>query len=108
MRWRGREGQAVRGAQRFAETALDAAVDDVLGGRHRLEVFKVGVRVVVEDDAGVEQVVRVEQLLDRAHQVGGFLAPFHLDKGRHVAAGAVLGLQRTIVFVDHQIGRRRP
>ena len=37
------------------------------------------------------------------HQVGGFLAPFHLDEGRHVAAGAVLGLQRAVVFPDDQI-----
>jgi hypothetical protein len=56
-----RQRQPVRRAERFAEAAFDAAVDDVLGGRHRLEVFEVGVRVVVEDDAGVEQVFRVEQ-----------------------------------------------
>jgi hypothetical protein len=52
----------VRGAQRLAEAALDAAIDDVLGGRHRLEVLEVGLRVVVEDDAGIEQVVRIEEM----------------------------------------------
>ena len=101
----GRERQAVRWAERFAETAFDAAVDDVLGGRHRLEVFQVGVRVVVDDHTRVEQAFRVEQGLDAAHQVGGFLAPFHFDEGRHVAAGAVLGLERAVVLVDDQLAQ---
>jgi hypothetical protein len=98
-----RQRQPVRRAERFAEAAFDAAVDDVFGGRHGFEVFEVGVRVVVEDDAGVEQVFRVEQLLDVAHQVSGFLAPFHLDKRRHIAASAVFGLQRAIVFLTTRL-----
>jgi hypothetical protein len=62
----------------------------------------VRLRVVVDDHSGIQQVVRVEERLDPAHQVGGLPAPFHLDKGRHVAAGAVFGLERTVVLVDDQ------
>src|SRR5690606_22852873 len=36
-----RQGQAVGGADRLAEAALDALVDDFVGGGHRLEVFQV-------------------------------------------------------------------
>ena len=58
-------------------------------------------RVVVDDDAGVEQPLRVEQRLDPPHQRVGFGAPLEFDEGRHVAAGAVLGLERAVVFLDH-------
>jgi len=63
-------------------------------GRQRLEVLHVRLRVVVDDDARVEQPRGVEQLLDLAHQRQALGAPLQLDERRHVAAGAVLGLQR--------------
>ena len=62
-----------------------------------------GLRVVVEDHAGIEQVLGIEQPLDAAHQVGGLPPPFHFDEGRHVAPGAVLGLERAVVLADHQL-----
>ena len=83
----------MRGAQRFAKAALDAAVDDGLGGRHRFEVLQVGLRIVVQNDAGIEQGVRIEQLLDAAHQVSGLFAPLLFHKGRHVAPRAMLGFE---------------
>ena len=54
MRWRGVVGQRARRALRLAEAALDAAVDERVDLRQRLQVLEVGLRVVVEDDAGVE------------------------------------------------------
>ena len=99
----GRERQLVRGAQRLAEAAFDAAVDDVVGGGHRFQVLEVGGRIVVEDDARIEQRVGIEKRLDAPHQAGSFLAPFHLDEGCHVAAGAVFGLQRAVVLVHDEV-----
>ncbi len=55
------------------------------------------------DHFGVEQGVRVEQGFDPAHDAPGGIAPFLPDKGRHIATGAVFGLQRAIVFSGHQI-----
>ena len=68
----------------------------------RLEVLNEALGVIVEDDAGIEQVLRVENLLQLAHGGKGFLAPLILDKGRHVAARAVLGLERAVVVLDHE------
>ena len=60
-------------------------------------------RIVVEDDARIEQIPGIKKLLDLAHQVGCLAAPFLLDKGRHIASRSVLCLQRAIVLVDHQV-----
>ena len=98
-----REGEAVRRAERFAEATFDAAVNDVFSRWHRFQVFEVGVRVVIKDNAGIKQLVGVEQRLDFAHQVSRVLAPFHFDKRCHVAPGAVFGLERAIIFFDNQL-----
>src|SRR6202140_990392 len=83
------DGQAARWAHRFAEAALDAAIDQRIGRQHWLEILQVNVPVLVENDAGIEQALRVEQPLDAPHQIGGLLAPLHLDEGSHMASGAV-------------------
>ena len=64
------------------------------------------VGIVVHDDAGIEQAVRVEQRLDLAHQRVGFGAPFEFDERRHVAAGAMLGFERTVVGLDDHPAQR--
>ncbi len=53
-----------------------------------------GLGVVVDDDAGIEQAIGVQQRLDAAHQRHPLRPPFQLHIGGHVAAGAVLGLER--------------
>ncbi len=48
-------------------------------GRNRRDVLEVGdvhARVVVEDDAGVEDVARVKYVFDLAHELHALLAPF--------------------------------
>lgn len=45
------------------------------------EVLEVHQRVVVEDDAGIEQALRVEQVLDFAHQGVGFRPHSSSTKG---------------------------
>ena len=58
----------------------------------------------VEHDSRIEQPVGIEQPLDPPHQVGCLLSPFHFDEGRHVAARAVLGLERAVVAPDNDLG----
>jgi hypothetical protein len=101
-----RERQPARRALRLAEAALDALVDERIGGRQRLQVREVGERIGVEDDARIEQALRVEERLDAAHRRDRSGAPFELDERRDVAAGAVLGLQRAVVLRhDHRAHR---
>ena len=59
-------------------------------------------RIVVEDDTGIQQVVRIEQRLDFPHQPMGLPPPFQLDERGDITAGAVFGFQRTVVSIhDH-------
>ena len=51
---------------------------------------------LVQHDARVEHIVRVEQRLEAPHQVVRLASPLHLDIRRHVAAGAVLTLQGSV------------
>src|ERR1700675_2151409 len=99
-----RDGQAARRAHRFAEAALDAAINQRVGRQHGLEILEVNIPVLVENDTGIEQTLRVEQPLDAPHQVGGLLAPLHLDEGRHVAPSAVFGLERSVIAPDNDLG----
>jgi hypothetical protein len=71
MRWRGDrvspwDGHC--GSQKPHSMQRSTGVE--LGGGHGLEVLEVGLRVVVDDDAGVEQAFGVEELLDLLHQGG--------------------------------------
>ena len=67
-----------------------------------LEMFDETFGVIVEDDAGVEQVIGVKYLLQLAHGGKSLLTPFILDKRSHVAACAMLRLQRAVIFLDHK------
>ena len=51
---------------------------------------------------GFRMPVGSSRFLDRAHQPVSVASPFHLDERRHVAAGAVLRLQRAVILLDHQ------
>ncbi len=95
--------QRPRRAPGLAEAALDALVDQRVDRRHRLEVPEVDMRIIVEDDPGVEDVVGIEDFLDPLHQPIGVRAPFQLDVGRDIAPGAVLGLERAVVLVDDHV-----
>ncbi len=89
-----RQRQGARGADRLAKAALDTRIDDGIARRHGLEVGQVGLGVIVDDDAGIEQAIGVQQRLDAAHQRHPLRPPFQLHIGGHVAAGAVFGLER--------------
>ncbi|MCY1430222.1 hypothetical protein D9M71_461640 [compost metagenome] len=62
-----------------------------------------GLRIVAENYAGIEDASRVEQALELPHQLICIVAPFQLDEGRHVASRAVFGLQRAAVFDSDQM-----
>src|SRR2546422_557006 len=58
-------------------------------------------RVVAEDDTGIEDAIGVEQGLDPLHDCVGAIAPFVAHERRHVAAGSVLGALKA----EHGSGR---
>ena len=128
------EGEAARHAVHLAESALYALVgalhglDGLLGGRHltalelevgaavghavevvvehgqRFKALDEALGVVVEDHALVEQSVGVEDGLELLHGLIGLVAPLILHEGSHIAASAVLGLERAVVLLYHQPG----
>src|SRR6476646_3551657 len=55
-----RHGKPARRTHRLAEATLDAAVDQRIGRRHRLEILQVDCWIFVENDTGIEQALRVE------------------------------------------------
>ena len=54
-----RQGQSIGRADRFAEAAFDALVDDLVGSRHWLEMFEVDLWVFAEHYVGIEDALRV-------------------------------------------------
>ena len=97
-----RERKPFGHAVSFAEATFHALVHDLARGRNRLEVRNVGEGIAVEDHAGVEDALRVEERLDALHQPIGLPAPFVFHERRHIAARAVLGLERAVVTVHDQ------
>ena len=61
-------------------------------------------RVVVENNARVEYIVRVEKMFHLFHKVESIGAPFAFDIRSHIAPSAVLGFERAIVVVDNHSG----
>ena len=98
-----RDGEVARGAARLAEAALHAAVGGGRDRRQRLQRLEVHLGVVVEQHARVEDAVGVEQALHALHHGVGLVAPLVAHEGRDVAPGAVLGLERAVVFPHHQV-----
>ncbi len=101
-----RQREPARRAFGLAEAAFDAAIHDGVAGRQRLQVAHVRVRIVRQHDARIEQAIRIEQRLDLAHERIGRRTPLQFDERRHVAAGAVLGLERPVVLLDDQRAQR--
>ena len=88
-----RERQVLAWAHRLAVPTLDAAVGLNLDGLGVLEVFEVGVRVVVDDDPRVQHASRVAQPLQLHHDVVNLVTVLAANIGCHDAPGAVLGLE---------------
>ena len=72
--------------------------------REWFEVRYVTLRVVVEDNTWVEDIVGVEEMFYLFHKAESIFAPFAFDVRSHVATCAMLGLERAIVVVDNHSG----
>src|SRR5208282_6286583 len=84
--------QAAR-ADVLAKAALDALVDPRRDRWRALDVPAHDGVVFVDEDAGVEQLAGVDELLDSLHHRVRLVAPLTSHERGHGAAGAVLGLQ---------------
>ena len=82
--------------------AVGHAVEVVVEHGQRLQALDEAVGVVVKDDTLVQQTVGVEDGLELFHHLVGLLAPLIRNEGSHIAACAVLSLQRAVVVLDHQ------
>ena len=103
MRWRGvrvrsRDGQ--RGSQNPHSMHLSAS-GEIGGSVFRSLRWHLG--IVVQHHAGVQDAVGIEQGLDPLHDLVGALAPLVAHERRHVAARAVLGLERAVVLAHHHL-----
>ena len=67
-----------------------------------LQMLQIALLVLVEDNAGVQDTLGIQQRLDALHKAESLLSPLVFHKGCHVAAGAVLRLQGAVVFGHHQ------
>ena len=70
----------------------------------RFQTFDEAVRIVVKDNALVQQALRVEDSLQLLHHLIGLVTPLILHEGRHIAACAVFGLQRAVIALYHEFG----
>ena len=61
-------------------------------------------RVIVENNAWIEYIVRVEKMFHLFHKAESIGAPFAFDVRSHVATCAMLGFERAIVVTDYHIG----
>ncbi len=92
-------------AGRLAEAALDAQIDDRVTEPHLFEMLEMHGLVVGDQDARIEQIVRVEQRLDLAHDAIGGGAPFAFDERCDGAPGAMLGLERAAIAHRHELAQ---
>ena len=67
------------------------------------QVFEMAKRVVVENNAWVEDIIWIESVFYFEHDIVSLFAPFALYKWRHIAACAMFGFERTIIFINNQI-----
>ena len=67
---------------------------------HGAEVVGTDINASLVDTLNAGRTTFEEKGLDALHHREGLVAPFEADEGGHVAAGAMLGLEGTVVFPD--------
>ena len=61
------------------------------------------VTIRIDNDAGVQQIVGIGQLLQPPHDLVSLASPLGLDERSHVATSAMFGFQGTVVTLHHQL-----
>src|ERR1700712_4232545 len=88
--WRGSNISA--GAHVFAITTFNTLIYFSLHGGQRLYILDMDFLIFINNNPGVEDVLRIDGLLDALHHFINFTAPFRFYKGCHVAARSMLCL----------------
>ena len=70
--------------------------------REWFEIGYVALRVVVENNAWIEYIARVEKMFHLFHKAKSIGTPFAFDIRSHVAPSAMFGFERAIVVVDNE------
>ena len=72
------EGQVSGRAGGFTEAALNTLVGNFVGCRQRFEILDMGFCILIQDDAGIEKIIRIEDILDLVHHndAPGLLSKF--------------------------------
>lgn len=60
-------------------------------------------RIGIENNSGVQQVLRVGEGLELSHESISLASPFRFDKRSHIPASAMFGFQCAVVLADHQM-----
>ena len=84
--------------------AIRHTLEVVVEHRQRLQTLDETVRIIVEDDTLVQQSFGVEDGLQFLHYLISLLPPFVFHERCHIAARTMLCLQRTVVFLDNELG----
>src|SRR6218665_3680818 len=89
----GRERDILRGTDRLAKAALKTPINFFLDRDTRLEVCGMGERVVVNDDAGVENSHRIKESFHLDHRLVQFIPVLPTNIGSHDPTGSMLGFE---------------
>ena len=84
-------------------TTIRHACEVEVEHRQGLQTLDEAVRIIVEDDALIQQSLWIEDSLQLFHHLIGRLAPLVFHKRCHIATCTVLSLQRTIIFLNDQL-----
>ena len=74
-------------------SAIGDTVEIEVEHRQWFQALDETVRIVVEDDALIQQTFRIEDRLQFLHRLVGILTPLVFHEGRHITTCSVLGLQ---------------
>ena len=83
-------------------TAIGHATEVEIQYRQRLEALYEAVGIIVKYYTLVKQSIGVEDFLKFLHNIVGLIPPLVLNKRSHISTGAVFGLKRTVIALNHK------
>ena len=99
-----RKGETIGQTVDLAKATFNALVHRFIDHRHRFEMFQMQLRVLRDDHIGIQDARGIKGLFDLLHISVNLFTPFIGDKGCHIESRAMLGLQRSVIFVHNQPG----